>query len=200
MIYVTALSIRLQRSLVVLLSVAGLAAAAPQFQLPRGINLPPGINAANCPNFPFCTNNLAALAQPAQAAASTNSGAISGLLANARQLANDQNVPAAVRAQINNVLATARTGQLPQIQAQVNALLAQGQAQNANLPPQVQSQIQNLAATARQILPQAAPAAPAAPAAQAPSTQFTGLVGPSGSIGPSGLVGPAGPVAFGKKK
>ena len=53
-----------QNSIVIILSAAlGMAAAAPQFQLPAGIQLPPGINTQNCPNFPFCTNNLAALAQ-----------------------------------------------------------------------------------------------------------------------------------------
>ena len=187
----------------VILSVAvSMAAAAPQFRLPAGINLPPGISSNNCPNFPFCTNNLAALAQPAQAAVNSNSGAISNLLANAQQLANNQNVPASVRAQINQILNTAQSGSgavLPQIQAQVNALLAQGQDQAQNLPPAVRSQLDSLAAAARQVVPQAQPAAPAAPA-QNPANAFTGLVGPSGAIGPSGLVGPAGPVAFGKKK
>ena len=188
-----------QRFLVVILSIAlGPAAAAPQFQLPAGINLPPGISTSNCPNFPFCTNNLDALAQPAQASASTNSGAISNLLTNAQQLANNQNVPASVRAQINNILTSSRSNPgavLPQVQA----LLAQGQAQAQDLPPQLAGQINSLVAAARQVVPQAQAQVPAAPA-QNPSTAFTGLVGPSGAIGPSGLVGPTGPVAFGKRK
>ena len=189
----------MQRSFVVILSVAvSMAAAAPQFRLPAGINLPPGISTSNCPNFPFCTNNLDALAQPAQASASTNSGAISNLLTNAQQLANNQNVPASVRAQINNILTSSRSNPgavLPQVQA----LLAQGQAQAQDLPPQLAGQINSLVAAARQVVPQAQAQVPAAPA-QNPSTAFTGLVGPSGAIGPSGLVGPTGPVAFGKRK
>ena len=191
-----------------------MAAAAPQFGFPSAaqFQLPAGINPAVCPNFPFCSNNLPAAraAQPAQAAAATNTGALSGLLRNAQQLASNPSVPAPIRAQINSILATARqpnTGAvLPQIQSQLNGLLSQGQTQTQNLPPQLRSQIDGLVSAAQQIVPQAqvrAPAAPAAPAqapTAAPSNAFTGLVGPSGVVGPSGLVGPAGPLAFGRKK
>ena len=63
-----------------------------------------------------------AQAQPAQAAASTNSGALSNLLATAQQLANNQNVPPTVRAQVNQILTTASQPNngavLPQIQSQ----------------------------------------------------------------------------------
>ena len=61
-------------------------------------------------------------AQPAQAAASTNSGALSNLLTNAQQLANNQNVPPTIRAQVNQILTTASQPNngavLPQIQSQ----------------------------------------------------------------------------------
>ena len=117
---------------------------APQYPLP------PGINSFGCANFPNCFNNGQSSLQPAQSATSSNSAAISGIIANAREIANNQQVPSSIRSQINNILASNSAAALPQVQSLLSS--AQQLVGGQQLTPQERSEANSIIARARQLL------------------------------------------------
>ncbi|CAB4060361.1 unnamed protein product [Lepeophtheirus salmonis] len=142
------------------------AVMAVSFAAPTLVNYPAGLTAAECPNFPFCGPSPADFATPGLAAHAAAEAKVPGIIEHARAEAE------VIAAQAPKPDLRGHSAAEQEVRRLENELIAIQRAEAALAPAQAHF------------------------AAARPTSNFVGLVGPSGVVGPSGLVGPAGPLAF----
>ncbi|XP_040563651.1 uncharacterized protein [Lepeophtheirus salmonis] len=159
------------------------AVMAVSFAAPTLVNYPAGLTAAECPNFPFCGPSPADFATPGLAA---HAAAEAKVLREQVALTD----PSALLPKVPGIIEHAR--------AEAEVIAAQAPKPDLRGHSAAEQEVRRLENELIAIQRAEAALAPAQAhfAAARPTSNFVGLVGPSGVVGPSGLVGPAGPLAF----